>query len=122
MNRTRWLLVDDPRGYVFAKGKEIIHPIINNWEELEEDQKKILLKIKEYIYSKINNCTLYLFGSRIDGTWNEKSDYDITIVVDEMPNKELVREIQLHDYGVEVDISFNRKQYYSSHLKQAIKL
>jgi predicted nucleotidyltransferase len=122
MSRVRWRLIDDPRGYVLAKGREIVHPIITDWNQLPEDQKKELSIIKEYIYSKISNCELYLFGSRIKGTWNEESDYDIVIVVDEIPNKELIQELQLHNYGVDVDISFSRKEYYPPHLKQAIKI
>ena len=52
----------------------------------------IIGKVVEIIHQKIgNNCKIFLFGSRVDGTASSRSDYDVGILSDEIiPQIEMI--------------------------------
>jgi predicted nucleotidyltransferase len=49
-------------------------------------QDKKLLKIKEYIHSLFPKSKILLFGSRARGNFDDKSDYDVLVVIKEEVN------------------------------------
>jgi len=108
-NKFRWRLIDDPRGFVPIRKKKPKHSVIKNFSELSEDQKNNLLQLKNFIQSKVNDCEVYLYGSRVRGKWDNMSDYDIMIVTDNIPNEKIIKEIQNYNYDIKVDISFTKK-------------
>jgi predicted nucleotidyltransferase len=85
----------------------VIHPIINNYNELLPEKKNsletVVNKIKEYIL----NPKIYLFGSNIKGNWNENSDYDIIVI--SQPSEEIKNILKNYNYGFKVDLFFWKK-------------
>ena len=105
MTKIRYPYMNNPFGFKLPEPKPQIHPVINKWDEFLEDDKVILLKIKDIITSYLGDCKVYVFGSRIKGNWDKGSDYDIAIVSTEV-DITLKNKIRNHNYTVEVDIMF----------------
>lgn len=104
-NKQRWRFEDKP--VELKKIKPVIHPIINNYNELLPEKKNsletVVNKIKEYIL----NPKIYLFGSNIKGNWNENSDYDIIVI--SQPSEEIKNILKNYNYGFKVDLFFWKK-------------
>lgn len=100
----RWKYEDCPFPIKFKETKPKIHPEIHNFDEMPEDQKKVLLEVKSYIRSVMPDARLFLFGSRMNGNWDEESDYDLVILTQE--GKEKIDIVRGHDFGVELDLFF----------------
>lgn len=83
-----------------------IHPKITNFNQIPEEQKIVLNRVKSFIVETIGDCQLTFYGSRVKGNWVEDSDYDIFVhkIVDE----ETKRYLKKHDYGARVDLLFRR--------------
>lgn len=112
IHKKRWTIETFPYPYERPKYKEVIHPIPTTYDDLPEDQKVVVTHIKNIIISHMGECKMQLFGSRIKGTWNDESDYDI--IVSTTPSKEIVNILRKYDYGVPVDIMFATVKNYIS--------
>jgi len=104
MNKKRWPLLNNPFGIELPKPKPIIHPVINKWEDFTEEDKTILQNIKKIITLYIGDCRMGVYGSRIKGNWNEKSDYDIGVFT--YPDESIQEKLRKYNYGVRVDLVF----------------
>jgi len=109
MQKNRWPYLNNPLGFKLPEPKPVIHPIIEKWDDLPEDQKVVLTKVKTVIQALIGPCQILLFGSRVKGYWTEESDYDIR--VNKVPSPELIDVIRKSDYGAEVQIFFQDKDF-----------
>ena len=101
----------DPRRWSFAERpiklkplRPEIHPRINSFDELSEEDKQILLSIKDVIVEHVGECELSLFGSRTKGNWDETSDYDV--VVHKLVDDETQRKLRAYNFDVPVDLFF----------------
>ena len=100
--RQQYPYIGNPFGFKLPQPKPVIHPIITKWEQLTAKDQMILSDIKKVIVSKIGDCNLYLYGSRINGNWDENSDYDILIDKD-VPFESIIN-LRNYDYGVKIDL------------------
>lgn len=107
IHKIRWPLSECPIPVKFKEQKPVIHPIIENFYELPEEQKNVLLKIKKIINFYLPDAKLFLFGSRTKGNWDETSDYDIMVETKENGEKNKI--LKKYDFGVKVDICFTQK-------------
>ena len=113
MKEERYPYINNPYGYKLPDRKHIIHPIITKWNDFTEEDKNILQNIKKVITSYIEeDCKIFVYGSRIKGTWDENSDYDIAI--NYSPSFEIQKQLIKYDYGVKVDLSFRGDMYNKS--------
>ena len=103
----RWKVEECPYPIKFKERKPIIHPEITNFVDLPDDQKKVILGIKNFIKSLFPESKLFLFGSRINGRWDDNSDYDIVVECTCEPEK--IKKIKDYDFGVKVDLHFTKK-------------
>ena len=104
MKQIRYPYVNNPFGFKLPEPKPIIHPIINKWDDFSEEDKIILSNIKKIISSDIGDCKVSIFGSRIKGYWDDKSDYDI--IIHKTLSQEILYKLKNINYGVKVDINF----------------
>ena len=109
MKPNRWPYLDNPLGFKLPEPKPVIHPIIEKWDDLPEDQKEVLKRVKTVILAVLGPCQISLFGSRVKGYWTEESDYDIR--VHKMPLDVLKDVIRKSDYGAKIQISFQNTEY-----------
>ena len=107
MTEKRYPYIGNPFGYKLPEPKPIIHPIIKEWNDLPQNKKDDLTRIKEIIISNIGKCEIVLFGSTINGNWDQDSDYDLVINVDIMPSNEVITKIRSTDFGTKVDIFYS---------------
>jgi predicted nucleotidyltransferase len=112
MNQIRYPYINNPLGFKLPEIKPVIHPIINTWDDLSEDQKVILINIKNAISLFITDFKLILFGSRIKGNWTEDSDWDIIVLKD--VDKETKDKIVKHKYDVIIDFKFYKDKVTES--------
>ena len=103
-NNKRYPFKDNPFGITFKK-KEKLHQEINSFDEFEEMHKTNLLKIKSVIINKIGECEIYVFGSMVNGTWDEESDYDLKVICN--ISKQDIEYLKNYDYGCKVDLFFD---------------
>jgi len=99
--RQQYPYIGNPFGFKLPQPKPVIHPIITKWEQLTDEDQMILSSIKKVIVSKIGDCNLYLYGSRVNGNWDENSDYDL--LIDKDISFEKLIDLRDYDYGVEID-------------------
>ena len=104
MKQERYPYIGNPYGFILPQRKEVIHPVIKQWDDFTENDKAILQNIKNVIFSIIGECRICAFGSRVKGNWDENSDYDV--VVTSIPNYDIQHKIKTHDYGHRVDVFF----------------
>ena len=83
-----------------------IHPKITTFNEVPEEQKQVLLRVKRFITRNIGECQLTFHGSRVNGNWVEDSDYDIYVHKD--VEQEIKTHLRKHDYGARIDLLFRR--------------
>lgn len=109
----RWKAIDNPLGFVVRLSKPVIYPIITKFDEFNAEQKQNLLDIKEIIVNQIGECEMSIFGSQVNGNWDDQSDYDIIVhkLID-YKNQQYLKE---YNYNVKVDMSFN---IYTTNVKQ----
>ena len=100
--RQQYPYIGNPFGFKLPEPKPVIHPIITKWEQLATNDQKILSDIKKVIISKIGDCNLYLYGSKVNGNWDENSDYDL--LIDKTIPFDTLIELREYDYGVEIDL------------------
>lgn len=109
--RQQYPYIGNPFGFKLPQPKLVIHPIITKWEQLTPEDQKILSDIKKVIVSEIGDCNLYLYGSKVNGNWDENSDYDLLIDKD-IPFETLVK-LKNYNYGVDIDLGcFEKIQEY----------
>ena len=96
--------LNNPYGFELPKPKLVIHPIIKKWDDFTEKDKIILQNIKRIIVSYIGECKVFVFGSRVNGKWDENSDYDIMVL--KTSSKEIMETIRQYNYNILVDILF----------------
>lgn len=101
----RWLLIEHPDSVKLKVLKPITKPIIKNYSELPEETKVQCQIIKKEIQKILPEAKIYLFGSRINGRWDENSDYDISILW--LPTYKDRETIKAIDFGVKVDRWFS---------------
>lgn len=89
--------------------KQYIHPVITNVDEFSEDQRLILNQIKDVICNTIGSKTIGVFGSRIDGSWREDSDYDI--VVFDIQDLSIAKLLQQLEFPTKVDVFVTKKSF-----------
>jgi hypothetical protein len=77
--RKQYPYIGNPLGFVLPKKKSSNKPLIKDWEDFSEEEKEILSEIKYELTRYLGEYPLYLYGSRVKGTWTEESDYDIII-------------------------------------------
>lgn len=111
----RWKLEECPYPIKFKERKPKTHPEIKNFNDLLEDQKIILLEIKNYVKSVFLESKLFLVGSRISGRWDQNSDYDIIIECDCEPEK--INKIKNYDFGVKLDLIFLKKNHVKNNVE-----
>lgn len=102
--REQYPYIGNPFGFILPQPKPVIHPKITKWEQLTPEDQKILLDIKKVIVSKIGDCNLYLYGSRVNGNWDEDSDYDL--VIDKHIPFETLIDLKEYNYGVKIDLNY----------------
>jgi hypothetical protein len=98
--------------------REIIHPIIKEWEDFSEDEKQILKNIKKSIEEVFQKeVFVCLFGSRIKGYWRENSDYDVCI--NENLTEDLKQQIRDKNPNIKIDLFcfFNYEKAQQSCIK-----
>ena len=100
----KYNVINNPLGFVMRKAKPKIHPIVSCYDEFNYDQKEKLSHIKSIVISRISTCTMYVFGSQINGNWDETSDFDI-VVCGKLSGDDK-RYLRSFDYGFKVDIAF----------------
>lgn len=68
------------------------------------DRFYIIKELKKYLKSNLGDFIkeIILFGSRVKGTNNIKSDYDILIIVKRKPHWNLKRKISNYCYDIEL--------------------
>jgi len=109
MKEIRYPYVGNTLGFKLPEKHSVIHPIVETWDDFTNEQKDILLGIKNKILSVINEeYEIQIFGSRVKGYWNNKSDYDICIKGKFDSN--IMSKLKNLDFNVKVDILFNRTE------------
>lgn len=101
----RWLLTDHPDSVKFKARKPVTKPIVKTFDELPLETQAMCKRIKTEI-NKIVEAKVFLFGSRINGRWDETSDYDIVILT--LPTITQREQVKAIDFGVKVDRWFTR--------------
>lgn len=101
--RQQYPYIGNPFGFKLPEPKPVIHPIITKWEQFTAEDQMILSSIKKVIVSKIGDCNLYLYGSKVNGNWDENSDYDL--VIDKDIPFEILMDLKEYNYGVKVDLN-----------------
>lgn len=90
---------------------------------MSEKDNKLLSEIFDQLRKGgFNIIGLYLFGSRANNTFNEDSDYDIAIILDEKIDwkvKDKVREV-VYDIMLENDIVIDSHIYSKEEIGQSI--
>ena len=87
--------------------KQYIHPMINHFDEFPEDQKLILKQIKELVQNVVGMKCIAIFGSRVDGSWHQGSDYDIVVFgIDDLS---ILKKLTDLEFPAEVDIFVTSK-------------
>ena len=71
--------INNPYGFKLPEPKPVVHPIIYKWDDFSKEDKVILKRIKDIIVSEIGDCRITIYGSKVNGNWDEDSDYDIII-------------------------------------------
>lgn len=90
-----------------SKRRSQLHPIINSYDQIEEKQKNEIEKITCFIEDVCPGSKIYLFGSRVKGTWIEESDYDLIVDID--PNSEGAEIIRNKKFNVKTDFWFSKE-------------
>lgn len=112
MNKQRWTREECPYPIYDRKrprrSYEQKHPIITKWDDFKEEEKQMLLNVKKVITSYLGEKIIRIFGSRINGSWIEESDWDLSVIGD-FNNKQLMSTVREHDYGVPIDIQFHSR-------------
>ena len=104
MRADRWRLIDKPDSWKPHKIKEKKHKAISSFSQMAKAQKEKCVEIKEAINELVPDAKCFIFGSRIDGTWHKKSDYDVLIIGS--INDEAQQQMRAIDFGVKVDLNF----------------
>jgi predicted nucleotidyltransferase len=90
---------------------------------MSEKDNKLLSEISnQLIKSGFNIIGLYLFGSRAKNTFNEDSDYDVAIILNEKIDwkvKDKVREV-IYDIMLESDIVIDSHIYSKEEIDLSI--
>ena len=94
--------IGNPFGFKLPQPKPVVHPIITRWEQFTAEDQIILSSIKKVIVSKIGDCNVYLYGSKVNGNWDDNSDYDL--LIDKDITFETLLNLRDYDYGVEIDL------------------
>ena len=68
------------------------------------DRFTIIKELKKYLRSHLGDYIkdIILFGSQATGTSSEESDYDILIIVQSKPDRDLKRKISDYCYDIEL--------------------
>lgn len=108
MNKKRWLYYDNPFGFKMPDPPVVTKPLVKTWEDFPDDQKEVILNIKNIIQSYLGECKISIFGSRLKGYWTEESDYDFIVHVDNV--SEEVKKNILSSIPIKVDIFFTTQK------------
>jgi predicted nucleotidyltransferase len=116
MKKERRPYLGNPYDFVLPKRKPVVHPVITKWEDFTELDKNILQKVKNTLIEKLGECRITAFGSKVNGNWDEKSDYDIIVYKD--VDFETMSSILKHNWeGLAIDVMFNKPGYDSKLLE-----
>ncbi len=83
------------------------HPVIDSYDQIEGEQKREIEKIIRFIGDICPGSKVYLFGSRVKGTWIEESDYDLIVDID--PNSKGAEIIRNKKFNVKTDFWFSKE-------------
>lgn len=106
--KTRWLLDDYPESWKAKKVKVKAHDEVKLFSEMVEHHAQFLISIDKAIKSIISTAVCYVFGSMIDGTWHDNSDYDVIVVCS--ATVEQLKEIGKLKFDKKVDLMACEKE------------
>mgnify|MGYP000871482052 CR=1 FL=1 len=81
------------------------------WNELTEENKEVFSNIAHVIRTFDESLQVYAYGSRVDGTWHDDSDYDVVVGGCKSWHKEKLFNMKF-DYKVDLKISPSKKINY----------
>ncbi len=96
--------------------------------KLKDFERQALRKLKEKIKERFAEAKIILYGSKVRGDFDEESDIDILVLIDEDVNNQIeeeilkiVYEIEL-EYGVVFGKIIESKSFWNSELAKAMPL
>lgn len=103
---------------------------MKNIEELnlQENETKALLELKDRLHKKIPDADIILFGSKTRGDFDKESDIDLLILIDGTVNTKLMEELTWITYDIELkyDVVFGKiienREFWNSPLANAMPL
>jgi predicted nucleotidyltransferase len=89
------------------------------------ESKLLAQEIKQYLNLHLNNIVtdVILFGSRVKGTANKDSDYDILIILDAVYDQKMKKTINglCYDFDLNYDIFLDTQIISQAELKNSIR-
>lgn len=100
----RRYLTDCPEILEKLKPRNQQHLLITSCDDLIARHPAFMIIADEI--KKICRCTLYAYGSRVNGNYKANSDYDVAIMCDEKHR----RRIKANKFDFKVDLHFINKR------------
>lgn len=117
--KERYPYINNPYEFKLPEPKPIVHPVIHKWDDFPEEDKVIFKSIKDRIVSEIGDCRITAYGSKVNGNWDEDSDYDVIVYKD----VDIATKMKFWKHGLnglKADIQFVSPGYRSSLLEVEI--